>query len=859
MGRGRIVIGIVCMLCGLFSSYASKECGLSADSIASRIMYQVWSYPQEKVYVMTDRDAYVAGDTIRFRAFLVDAATHRHPYMPSKFIYAEVIDPFGKTVKRVKIKDQNDAFAGILPLDEELPEGSYTFAAYTKFMENQGKEYFFRKSMPIFSQMSRKYRIESDNENERLTVRLKEIGSDRLTRAERISITGPNEESYSGDVKKRSSYSMKISDSMREAGFIKVKFDRYEKFIYIPDYTEDISLSFHPEGGYLIPGLPNRLAFKSIGKNGLSRDFKGFILDEADSVIDTISTSHMGMGVFEFTPQHGKSYKAVVGDKSFYLPESQDEASVIRIDEEGNDNILVSIKGRKTPDMALIAHNGGVVTFAENPDSTATLKIDRKILGVGIIQFLLVNGDGDILSSRMMFNHRGYILNDSDESLPEGDYAVRAFRDTIPEHSTSIVSGLLLQGDLKGHVENPDYYFINRDSIKDANLDILLLTQGWERYDLKSAIKQKYTVPDIPLEIGGEISGTVKSRWRAKPLSDAIVMLLAPEINFGSQAITDSEGRFVFNGFDWPDDTPFFIQVFGESGSKEHNYIVDEDTFPVSETLTEQTSDYNPKVFEDVLALASGTILLEEIVVTAPMTPEESKCEMQRALGVRSFTSDDFDNLHATTYEDVIRRIPGIRIVNGNVVSMRPRGTYNTGAGGSPVELWIDGTKWNPTFSLSSGGLAQSGDPEPVGDPFRAEHTYKEYSNNTLNEFASMYPFDVIKSVEYYPPATALLISMSAAHKGGALLFTTKDGSEIKDANHDLFIREFKRLGYTNAPEAYKPHYIYDLTTDDKLYRHVWIPIVKDAKSLTVFKGLNKEIEGISKDGLLVTIRTCSK
>ena len=50
--------------------------------------------------------------------------------------------------------------------------------------------------------------------------------------------------------------------------------------------------------------------------------------------------------------------------------------------------------------------------------------------------------------------------------------------------------------------------------------------------------------------------------------------------------------------------------------------------------------------------------------------------------------------------------------------------------------------------------------------------------------------------MEYYRPSSAMIISMSAAQNGGALVFTTKDGSDIKDKKQDLFIREFKPLGY---------------------------------------------------------------
>lgn len=852
MKSKRTNICFTAILLGFIVSFAGN---LNTDTLVNRLMYQVWSFPQEKVYVVTDRDAYTSGDSIRFRAFLVDAATHKKPDYGSKFIYVDLINPFGITVKKVKIKEKEDAFAGIVSLDEELTEGTYTLCAYTQFMQNCGKEYFFRKTIPVFSQLTNKYRLETIFENGRLLSSLMEKGSDRPVRAEKISITGPNNETYSMDVKKRNSYSIKISDAMKKAGTVKVKFDRYEKFVTIPHDTTSISLTFHPEGGYLIPDTPNRLAFKAIDTKGLSVNLKGVIVDDSGNIIDSIKSTHRGMGVIDFMPVNGHSYKAVVDNMSFPIPQMEKEASVLRITPIDKDTVTVRIEGIIHHGMSLIAQNGGIATFAVDIKDNRELNLNRHKLGSGIVQLLLIGNDGNILSSRMIFNHGGYLYNPPIDSLPKGDYAARAFRDIKPYSATSIVSGLLLQSELKGHIEDPDYYFIERDSIKDANLDLLMLTQGWERYDIQSSLKGDFTRPQIPLEIGGEISGIVKSRWRSKPLANAVVMLMSPKIDYAAQTLTDEKGNFVFDGFDWPEDTSFIIQVFGKSGSKEHNFSVYEDSLPSGDVLKTKAENVITQNEIDESLLTAGTILLEELEVRAQLSPEESQREMLKALGVQSITLDDIEKTHATTYEDVIRKFAGLRIVNGNIVSMHQKGTYNTGTGGTLVEIWIDGFKWISTNSHSSGGLAKSGAPEPLGNPLRHEHTYVETMNNTLSEFSSQYPFHVIKSVDYYRPSAAMIISSSAAYNGGALVFTTKEANDIKDSTHDLFIRAFKPMGYQNAPESYKPHYVYDPIANDGSYKAAWLPVVDNVDSLQTPKDCHIVIEGIADGFIPVVIR----
>ncbi|MCM1297380.1 MAG: MG2 domain-containing protein, partial [Muribaculaceae bacterium] len=155
---------------------------IDCDSLAQRLIYQVWAYPQEKIYMITDRDAYVSGDTVRFRAFLVNASSHQQSKNGSQFIYVELTTPFGETIKRIKVKQNDGAFAGIIPIDEETPEGADTLTAYTQFMQNPGSDFFFQKSLPILSNLSQKYTLTADFEDLKMTMTLKDKFSKKPVR-----------------------------------------------------------------------------------------------------------------------------------------------------------------------------------------------------------------------------------------------------------------------------------------------------------------------------------------------------------------------------------------------------------------------------------------------------------------------------------------------------------------------------------------------------------------------------------------------------------------------------------------------------------------------------------------------------
>ena len=124
------------------------------QAIAERLDHQRYVFPQEKIHVMTDRGAYLAGDTLRLRAWVVDAATHQ-PVSASKFVYVELLSPTDSVCERVKIhQDDNGVFQGYLHISDDLPEGRYQLTAYTLFMQSSGTEYFYRQPVDIAGLMS---------------------------------------------------------------------------------------------------------------------------------------------------------------------------------------------------------------------------------------------------------------------------------------------------------------------------------------------------------------------------------------------------------------------------------------------------------------------------------------------------------------------------------------------------------------------------------------------------------------------------------------------------------------------------------------------------------------------------------
>ena len=118
--------------------------------IQQRILDYYQKVPKEQIYLHTDKPYYVPGDTVWFRAHLVDAVTHT-PISRSRYVYVELLDNQADTlVQRIIVKcDSDGVFANALTLPRHLHGGGYTLAAYTQWMRNFPAERFFYKQLVV--------------------------------------------------------------------------------------------------------------------------------------------------------------------------------------------------------------------------------------------------------------------------------------------------------------------------------------------------------------------------------------------------------------------------------------------------------------------------------------------------------------------------------------------------------------------------------------------------------------------------------------------------------------------------------------------------------------------------------------
>ena len=80
----------------------------------------------------------------------------------------------------------------------------------------------------------------------------------------------------------------------------------------------------------------------------------------------------------------------------------------------------------------------------------------------------------------------------------------------------TILSTLLLTSELEGYIESPMSYLKKDDRDAAQALDILMMTQGWRRYNVPGILKGRLTEDlKYPLESERTISGKVEGLFSA--------------------------------------------------------------------------------------------------------------------------------------------------------------------------------------------------------------------------------------------------------------------------------------------------------------------------------------------------------
>lgn len=116
---------------------------------------------RERVYMQTDKELYIAGETVWLKLLTTDAGGA--PVSFSKVGYVELLGS-DAAYKQVKIEISDCVGTGWLDIPAELPTGYYNLVAYTQYMTGESETVFFRKRIAVINTLQ-KITFADKNEN----------------------------------------------------------------------------------------------------------------------------------------------------------------------------------------------------------------------------------------------------------------------------------------------------------------------------------------------------------------------------------------------------------------------------------------------------------------------------------------------------------------------------------------------------------------------------------------------------------------------------------------------------------------------------------------------------------------------
>lgn len=560
---------------------------------------------QEKVYLMTDKPYYSAGERIWLRGWVVDAVSHTGQ-TPTNYLYVDLVDAGDNLVQRIKIKRDSTGFNNAIDLPSDIKAGSYALVAYTRWQTNWSEDFFFRRRIDIGNSIDDVVMHEVSyvlGEDSTATALVRFYGFDgpykgcRVQCAERRE--GKKDRTFALRTDSYGQVRVEYTPIEGVVGEIDMTLEvpnrNFNTTILLPDVDNAIYVDFMPEGGDLIAGATQRVAFKAIGADGYGRDVVGVVRDASGAEVCPFVARHRGMGVFEFTPKAGTKYYAEVefeGRKLRYaMPTAKSEGCALRVEREGENWAcdLLSAADFDRSNLGALVHSRGALVYMVSDVANGFL-IPENVLLEGISQVAIYDRTtGKIYSERLLFRHPAEqfsvesktaapvtrkrqkvsldikIVNNSGSAI-NGDYAVAVTDQRMVRRESAnenVVTSLLLTSDLGGFVESPAEYFGQARE----HTDLLMMTQGWRRFDIGEVVRDSITLPTVGFEQTQVIEGRISNAFNREPKGAQLVVH-----NSTTGAIehftlgNERNGKFRIEGLVFPDSTIFTFSALNRNG-----------------------------------------------------------------------------------------------------------------------------------------------------------------------------------------------------------------------------------------------------------------------------------------------------
>jgi len=482
--------------------------------------------------------------------------------------------------------------------------------------------------------------------------------------------------------------------------------------------SENINLNFYPEGGFLLNGIINVMAFKATSKSGKEIDINGKIIDSSGKSVISFTSSYKGMGQVYFIPDYKQTYTVEIDGEQkleYNFPEIRTTGAKLMLVSSGTKGMIINIvtHENQAPEDYYITlfHRGKSSHYFKvgGPRTIKTVHIQTKYYNNGINRLVLLNKEYEPISERLVYynlkkdvtiemainatemgtRQKVEVHFKQPENLSKNEFSRLsvsvANKNSLNSSGVTqnIKSYLLTDSELRGYIPSPADFFVDSEEMpSDGKLNLLMLTNGWRNYiwnDINNINETKTNQ-----QLGIAVKGTIQKYLSKKTIENSEVTLSISDNRHGDvyTTQTNAKGEFTFNNVVFVDTAMATVQGKNHRGTTKTKVKIKEmgvemperanvdlallnsfSYIPVSMHRMQYLNELSLKEFYP----EKGSRVLDEIMVVEEAKKEDDGHHRLYGEPSHSATVTSSDYHHMNFFQYLQGRFAGV-VVSGNTV-----------------------------------------------------------------------------------------------------------------------------------------------------------------------------------------------
>lgn len=543
----------------------------------------------QSIILQTDKTLYRPGETIWMKGYVTDVMTHLLS-LNSLELSVQLTDNKGLNIAEGKYALKNGVADFSFSIPADLESDIYHLIAYTPEMENIGiqavskKEIFIARPehLDMIPHLDYAKPFFAPEQKEAGAISLKDFNGKLLSgKKYEYQIIKDDRELLSGKGKtgvNGSGEFVFLTPSLQNGSPVLVSIDipsgndQLNLISKIPLASERINITFFPDGGKFVAGIPQMVVFEACDQLGNPVSLSANVLDDQGKLIVVTATIQPGMGVFNLLNSDNKKIvfkitSDIGNNQETLLPSLSPGSMSVTVKKNDGKNLSILLGRAPKSELAkfvIVAVGNGEMIWASDfeLEQVGVLNIPLENFRSEIAGIAVFNETGALVGQRLVYTGKSQLLNvtllpnkESYKKGEEGQISVKVTgsdgKPVKAELAISLADQFAFPSAVSGvtslnyGLEKPLLFNEPLDKVNRVLMDYTLAKNSFKGFDWSQLAAIDPTKNQNVRMSAMRVSGTVVDT-KDLPVPNALVSLTSSSLQ-QFNARSDQHGEFVIN------------------------------------------------------------------------------------------------------------------------------------------------------------------------------------------------------------------------------------------------------------------------------------------------------------------------